>query len=122
MKKKRALSPRQRTVSQVDRSDDKTTLIAIQIASHQHHSFDLALSDYWLFADLKRMLQGKRFGSNEEGISKTEVFWGQKIVLHKRHRIIREALEYVSPEEDTMVISKAEFYPKVVLLVWPGTY
>ena len=33
---------------------------------------DLAPSNYWLFADLKRMLQGKIFGSNEEVISKTE--------------------------------------------------
>ena len=29
------------------------------------YSPDLALSNYWLFADLKRMLQGKRFSSNE---------------------------------------------------------
>ena len=31
----------------------------------QPFSPDLASSDYWLFANLKRMLQGKRFGSNE---------------------------------------------------------
>ena len=29
-------------------------------------------SNYWLFADLKRMLQGKRFGFNEEVILETE--------------------------------------------------
>jgi len=29
-------------------------------------------SDYYLFADLKIMLQGKRFGCNEEVIAETE--------------------------------------------------
>ena len=33
---------------------------------------DLAPSDYWLFVDFKRMLQGKRYGSNEEVIPETE--------------------------------------------------
>ena len=36
---------------------------------------DLAPSDYWLFAELKRMRQGKRFGSNEEVISETEAYF-----------------------------------------------
>ena len=35
-------------------------------------------SDYWLFADLKRMFQGKRFGSNEAVISETEVYFEAK--------------------------------------------
>ena len=39
-----------------------------ELILHQHLSPDLAPSDFWLFADLKRMLQGKRFGSNEEVI------------------------------------------------------
>ena len=38
---------------------------------HPPYSQDLAPSDYWLFANLKR--KGKRFGSNEEVISVTEV-------------------------------------------------
>jgi len=42
------------------------------------YSPDLAPSDYWLFADLKRMLQGKRFGSNEEVIAETEVYFEAK--------------------------------------------
>ena len=67
MKKKSALSQRQCTVSQVDHNDSKTTWIALQIASAPPpYSPDLAPSDYWLFADLKRMLQEKSFGSNEE--------------------------------------------------------
>ena len=35
---------------------------------------DLAPSDYWLFADLKKMLQEKRFVSNAEVIAKTEAY------------------------------------------------
>ena len=45
---------------------------------HPPYSPDLALSDYWLFADLKRMLQGKRFGSNEEVILETETYFEAK--------------------------------------------
>ena len=43
-----------------------------ELLPHTHYSPDLASSDYWLFADLKRMLQGKRIGSNEEMILETE--------------------------------------------------
>ena len=42
------------------------------------YSPDLAPSDYWLLADLKRMLQGKIFGSNEEVISEAEVYFETK--------------------------------------------
>ena len=42
------------------------------------YSPDLALSDYLLSADLKRMLQGKRFGSNEEMISETNAYFEAK--------------------------------------------
>ena len=45
---------------------------------HPPYSPHLALSDYWLFADLKRILQGKRFGSNEEVISETGVYFETK--------------------------------------------
>ena len=58
---------------------------------------DLTPTDYWLFADLKRMLQGKRFGPNEELISETEVYFEakDKLFYKKSHRIVREALESV---------------------------
>ena len=39
---------------------------------------DLAPSDYWLFADMKKMLQGKKFGSNEEVIAETETYFESK--------------------------------------------
>ena len=43
-----------------------------ELLLHPPYSPDLAPSDYRLFADLKRMLQGKRFGSTEGVISETE--------------------------------------------------
>ena len=49
-----------------------------ELLPHPPYSLDLALSDYWLFANLKRMLQGKRFGSNEEVISETETYFEAK--------------------------------------------
>ena len=42
------------------------------------YSRDLAPNDYWLFADLKKVLQGKRFGSNEEVIAETEAYFRSK--------------------------------------------
>ena len=75
MKKKSALSPRHCIVSQVDRYDSKTTWIALWIASALT-LFSRSGED--LFADLKRMLQGKRFGSNEEVLLETEAFFEAK--------------------------------------------
>ncbi len=39
------------------------------------YSPDLALSNYWFFADLKKMLQGKRLCSNEEVIAATKTYF-----------------------------------------------
>ena len=66
-----------------------------ELLPHPPYSPDLAPSDYWLFADLKRMPQGKRFDSNEEVISETEAYFVERFVPRKRHRIVREALESV---------------------------
>ena len=53
----------------------KTTWSVLQIASTPTlFSSSSSPNKYWLFADLKRMLQGKRFGSNEEVISETETY------------------------------------------------
>ena len=55
-----------------------------ELLLHQPYSPDLAPSDYWLLADLKRMLQGKRFSSNVEVISETEAYFeASQIVLQK---------------------------------------
>ena len=45
---------------------------------HPPYSPDLPLSDYYLFADLKKMPQGKKFGFNEEAIAETEVYFESK--------------------------------------------
>ena len=49
-----------------------------EILPHPPYSPDLAPSDYWLFVDLKKMLQGKRFGSNKEVIAETEAYFESK--------------------------------------------
>ena len=58
-----------------------------ELLPHPPYSQDLDLSDYWLFADLKRMLQGKRFGSNEEVILKTEAYFETKDKLFNKKGI-----------------------------------
>ena len=52
--------------------------LGFQLLPHQLYSPDLALSDYWLFADLKKILQEKRFGSNEEVIAETNAYFEDK--------------------------------------------
>ena len=42
------------------------------------YSPDLGPSNYWPFAEIKRMLQGKRFGSNKEEIPETEAYFEAK--------------------------------------------
>ena len=49
-----------------------------ELLLHPSYSPDLAPSDNWLFANLKRMLQGKRFVSNEEVISESEAYFKTK--------------------------------------------
>ena len=39
---------------------------------------DLAPSDYWLFADQKKMILGKRFSSNEEAIAEIKAYFESK--------------------------------------------
>jgi [histone H3]-lysine36 N-dimethyltransferase SETMAR len=45
------------------------------LLSHPPYSPDLASSDFFLFADLKRMLVGKKFSTNEEIIVETEAYF-----------------------------------------------
>ena len=68
-----------------------------KLLPHLPYSPYLAPTDCWLFADLKRMLQGKRFGFTEEKISETEAYCqtkdklfyrkGIKSVYHPRRRL-----------------------------------
>ena len=52
----------------------KLNEVSFELLAHLPYSSDLASSDYWLFADLKKLLQGKIFGSNEEVITETEAY------------------------------------------------
>ena len=52
--------------------------LGFELLPHPAYSPDLVPSDYWLFDDLKKMLQGKRFGSNEEVIAETEAYFESK--------------------------------------------
>ena len=49
-----------------------------ELLPHPPCSPDLAPSDYWLFADLKRMIPGKRFGYTEEVILETDAYFEAK--------------------------------------------
>ena len=95
-----------------------------ELLPHSPYSPDLAPSTYWLFADLKRMLQGKRFGSNEEVVSETEASFEakDKSFYKKASNYLRSVEISVSPKKETMLINKIRFCLKVVLLVRPRTY
>ena len=63
-----------------------------ELFPHPPYSSYLAPSDYYLFADLKRMLQEKRFGSNEEVISEIEPYFEaeDKSVYRKRIEMLEK--------------------------------
>ena len=65
----------------------KLAELGYELLPHPPYSPDLAPSDYWLFADLKKMLQWKRFGSNEEVIAETEAYFEAKNESFHKHRI-----------------------------------
>lgn len=52
--------------------------LQFELLPHPPYSPDLAPSDFYLFADLKKMLQGKRFGSDDEVIAATEAYFEAK--------------------------------------------
>jgi len=53
----------------------KLEQLRFELVAHPPYSPDLAPSDYYLFPNLKRWLQGKRFRSNEEVIAETEAYF-----------------------------------------------
>ena len=61
--------------------------LGFQLLPHPPYSPDLASSDYWLFADLKKMLQGQRFGSNEKVIAAAEAHFESKGKSFYKHGI-----------------------------------
>lgn len=52
--------------------------LRFELLPHPPYSPDLAPSDFYLFADLKKMLQGQRFGSDDEIIAATEAYFEAK--------------------------------------------
>ena len=79
MKKKKVLfhqdnAPCQKSIATMAKLHE----LHLELLLHTPYSPDLAPSNYWLYADLKRMLQGKRFSFNKEVISETEVYFEAK--------------------------------------------
>ena len=56
----------------------KLNELRFELLLHPPYSVDLAPSDYCLFTNLKKMLQEKRFGSDEEVIAETEAYFESK--------------------------------------------
>ena len=52
--------------------------LRFELLPHPSYSPDRALSDFSLFADLKKMLQSKRFSSDDEVIAATEAYFEAK--------------------------------------------
>ena len=72
----------------------KLNELSFELLRNPPYSPDLAPRNYWLFSDLKKMLQGKRFGSNEEVVAETEAYFESKDEsFYKRHRKVRKVLE-----------------------------
>ncbi|EGI57968.1 Histone-lysine N-methyltransferase SETMAR, partial [Acromyrmex echinatior] len=74
--------PRLLTIDQKQQRVDDSTVAMIkldqlrfELVAHPSYSPDLAPSNYYLFPNLKRWLQGKRFTSNEEVIAETEAYF-----------------------------------------------
>ncbi|GFW82983.1 histone-lysine N-methyltransferase SETMAR [Trichonephila clavipes] len=56
----------------------KLNELHFKLLFHPPHSSDLAPSGYWLCADLKRVLQRKIYGLNEEVIAEVEAYFESK--------------------------------------------
>ena len=67
----------------------KLNELSFELLPHPPYSPNLAPSDYYLFADLKKMLQGKRFYSNEEVVTIRTLISRPKI-----NRSTRKVLKY----------------------------
>ena len=80
------------------------------------YSPELAPSDYWLFADLKRMLLGKRFGSNEEVIPETDMYFEakDKSFYEKGIKLLEKHWNQCITQKKTMLIKKLNFAEKLL--------
>lgn len=60
------------------KSKVKLNHVRFELLPHPPDSPDLSPSNFYLFADIKKMLQGKRFASQDEVIAATEAFFEAK--------------------------------------------
>ena len=74
---------------------------------HPPYSPDLAPSDYLILADLKRMLQGNRFGSNEEVLMETEAYFvaQDNSFYTKAIELLNKRFITVLREKETMLMN-----------------
>ena len=104
----------------------KLNELGFELLPHTPYSPDLAPSDYWLLADLKKMLQGKRFGSNEEVIAETEAYCILRAKTNhstKASKSWRSVGINVIRLKETMLMNEVKFFEKTVFfLVRPETY
>jgi [histone H3]-lysine36 N-dimethyltransferase SETMAR len=61
--------------------------LGYELLLHPPYSPDLAPSDFFLFADLKRMFAGKKFSTNEKVFAETEAFFEAKETLYYKNGI-----------------------------------
>ena len=87
-----------------------------ELLPHPPYSPDLAPSDYYLFADLKKILQGKRFYSNEEVITETNAYFEAKDKSFYKNGIemLEKRWTVVLLLKETMLMNKVEFCQKCV--------
>ena len=89
-----------------------------RLLPHPPYSPDLAPSDYYLFVDLKRMLQGKRFDSNEEVIAATEAYFeaNDKSLYKKGIEMLEKYWnECITLEEDYVELIQS--FPKTYFFI-----
>ena len=122
-RRKSALSPKQWTMSQSITTRAKLHELHFELLLNPPYSPDLALSDYWLLADLKRTNREKRFGSSKEVILEIEGYFESKDTLFYKKGIefLEKRWNQWSPRRRWFWWT-VEFCLKVVLLVRPGTY
>ena len=83
-----------------------------ELLPHPPYSPDLTPSNYWLFADLKRMPQGKWFDSNEEVILETKAYFEakDKSFYKKGIKLLEKSWnQCIPPYKEMMFMNKVEF-------------
>jgi hypothetical protein len=77
-RKKSAVSSRsavQCTGSQINKNSVELYELGYELLPYPPYSPDVTPSDFFLFADLKKMFAGKKFSTNKEVIAKTEAYF-----------------------------------------------